>query len=400
MIHPDFRNNASPSRVLLGRELRLFVKEVPAALLIAVLLGLFCALAVSSLSHGAESGYTPAPVAVVDDDGSFASSLGISLIAQQDFAVPLQIVKTDRETAEAGLADGRFSGALFLPSGFADDVLAGVDSHVQLVVSENAPLHSEVIQLLCDFGQELLRTGQYGVFAGERLVLDTAPEFHSRYLKKSNTLFLTKVLSDPGIRLLSVGYAQTGLAAERWYLALYAMTFFLLLSLGCGFLSRDLQPSLLRRLASCGVTDRALLSGRLAVVFFFYLAAALLFAILAELRFSLWGLAALTLALLALALVGMALTICLPRDQSVAALTILAALGLLASGGVLPRMELPQLVTQIGDLLPTGAAARLCAPLFGGQSSPIHLGMCLFWGVLSWLAMVLRLRRLRKVGGE
>ena len=400
MIHPDFRNNASPSRVLLGRELRLFVKEVPAALLIAVLLGLFCALAVSSLSHGAESGYTPAPVAVVDDDGSFASSLGISLIAQQDFAVPLQIVKTDRETAEAGLADGRFSGALFLPSGFADDVLAGVDSHVQLVVSENAPLHSEVIQLLCDFGQELLRTGQYGVFAGERLVLDTAPEFHSRYLKKSNTLFLTKALSDPGIRLLSVGYAQTGLAAERWYLALYAMTFFLLLSLGCGFLSRDLQPSLLRRLASCGVTDRALLSGRLAVVFFFYLAAALLFAILAELRFSLWGLAALALALLALALVGMALTICLPRDQSVAALTILAALGLLASGGVLPRMELPQLVTQIGDLLPTGAAARLCAPLFGGQSSPIHLGMCLFWGVLSWLAMVLRLRRLRKVGGE
>lgn len=400
MIHPDSRNNASPSRVLLGRELRLFVKEVPAALLIAVLLGLFCALAVSSLSHGAESGYTPAPVAVVDADGSFASSLGISLIAQQDFAVPLQIVKTDRETAEAGLADGRFSGALFLPSGFADDVLAGVDSHVQLVVSENAPLHSEVIQLLCDFGQELLRTGQYGVFAGERLVLDTAPEFHSRYLKKSNTLFLTKALSDPGIRLLSVGYAQTGLAAERWYLALYAMTFFLLLSLGCGFLSRDLQPSLLRRLASCGVTDRALLSGRLAVVFFFYLAAALLLAILAELRFSLWGMAALALALLALALVGMALTICLPRDQSVAALTILAALGLLASGGVLPRMELPQLVTQIGDLLPTGAAARLCAPLFGGQSSPIHLGMCLFWGVLSWLAMVLRLRRLRKVGGE
>lgn len=400
MIHPDSRNNASPSRVLLGRELRLFVKEVPAALLIAVLLGLFCALAVSSLSHGAESGYTPAPVAVVDADGSFASSLGISLIAQQDFAVPLQIVKTDRETAEAGLADGRFSGALFLPSGFADDVLAGVDSHVQLVVSENAPLHSEVIQLLCDFGQELLRTGQYGVFAGERLVLDTAPEFHSRYLKKSNTLFLTKALSDPGIRLLSVGYAQTGLAAERWYLALYAMTFFLLLSLGCGFLSRDLQPSLLRRLASCGVTDRALLSGRLAVVFLFYLAAALLLAILAELRFSLWGMAALALALLALALVGMALTICLPRDQSVAALTILAALGLLASGGVLPRMELPQLVTQIGDLMPIGAAARLCAPLFGGQSSPIHLGMCLFWGVLSWLAMVLRLRRLRKVGGE
>ncbi|MDY4753923.1 MAG: ABC transporter permease [Candidatus Faecousia sp.] len=400
MTHSDSRNNASPSRALLGRELRLFAKEVPAALLIAVLLGLFCALAASAMSHGAESGYTPAPVAVVDADGSFASSLGISLIAQQDFAAPLQIEKTDRETAEAGLADGRFSAALYLPTGFADDILAGIDSHVQLVVSENAPLHSEVIQLLCDFGQELLRTGQYGVFAGERLVLDAAPELHSRYLKKSNTLFLTKALSDPGIQQLSVGYAQTGLAAEQWYLALYTMTFFLLLSLGCGFLSRDLQPALLRRLASCGVTDRALLSSRLIVVFFFYLAAALLFLTLAGLNVSILGLASLLLALLTLALVGMALTICLPRDQSVVALTILAALGLLASGGVLPRMELPRLVTQMGDLLPTGAAARLCAPLFGGRSSPIHLGMCLFWGLLSWLAMALRLGRLRKGGGE
>ena len=128
MIHSDSRNNASPSRALLGRELRLFAKEVPAALLIAVLLGLFCALAASALSHGAESGYTPAPVAVVDADGSFASSLGISLIAQQDFAAPLQIVKTDRETAEAGLADGRFSAALYLPTGFADDILQRTDA--------------------------------------------------------------------------------------------------------------------------------------------------------------------------------------------------------------------------------------------------------------------------------
>ena len=69
MKHSTTKRNSNPSRVLLGRELRLFLKEVPAALLMAVLLGLFCALAFSSLSAGGESGYTPAPVAVVDGDG-------------------------------------------------------------------------------------------------------------------------------------------------------------------------------------------------------------------------------------------------------------------------------------------------------------------------------------------
>lgn len=399
MKHSTTKRNSNPSRVLLGRELRLFVKEVPAALLMAVLLGLFCALAFSSLSAGGESGYTPAPVAVVDGDGSFVSSVGISLISKQDFAAPLEIVQTDAQTAEAGLSDGRFSAALFLPNGFADDVLSGLDTTAKLVISEQAPLHGGVLQLLCDFGQELLRTGQYGVFVGERLVLDTAPEFHSRYLKKSNRLFLSKALSDPGIRLLEVDYAQTGLGTAQWYLGLYAMTFFLLLSLGCGFLSKDLQPALLRRLASCGVTEQALLISRLIVVLLFYFLAALAFLILAEVHVSLLGLFTLALALVTLALVGMALTICLPREQSVAALTILSSLGLLASGGILPRMELPRLMTQLGDLLPTGAAARLCAPLFGGRGSLVHLFVCLIWCAGSWLAMCMRLAQFRKGGG-
>ena len=400
MMHSKTNFKSSPSRALLGRELRLFLKEVPAALLMAVLLGLFCALTFRAMSAGGESGYTPAPVAVVDADGSFVSSMGITLISKQDFTAPLEIVQTDAQTAEAGLSEGRFSAALFLPEGFADDVLSGTDTAARLVVSENAPLHSGVLQLLCDFGQELLRTGQYGVFVGERLVLDTAPELHSRYLKKSNTLFLSKALSDPEIRLLEVDYAQTGLGTVQWYLCLYAMTFFLLLSLGCGFLSKDLQPGLLRRFASWGITAQRLLVSRLLVVLLFYSLTALAFLLLAEIRFSLLGLCAFALSLVTLALVGMALTVCLPREQSVAALTILASLGLLASGGILPRMELPRMLTQIGDLLPTGAAARLCAPLFGGSGSPVHLLACLFWCLLSWLAMVLRLARLRKGGTE
>ena len=400
MMHSKPNFKASPSRALLGRALGLFRREVPAALLMAVLLGLFCALAFRAMSAGGDSGYTPSPVAVVDADGSFVSSMGITLISKQDFASPLEILQTDAQTAEAGLSDGRFSAALFLPEGFADDVLSGTDTTARLVLSEQVPLHGGVLQLLCDFGQELLRTGQYGVFAGERLVLDTAPELHSRYLKKSNPLFLTKALSDPEIALVEVDYAQTGLGTAQWYLCLYAMTFFLLLSLGCGFLSKDLQPGLLRRFASWGVTGQMLLVSRLLVVLLFYFLAALAFVLLAQIHITLLGLCAFSASLVTLALVGMALTVCLPREQSVAALTVLSALGLLASGGILPRMELPRLLTQLGDLLPTGAAARLCAPFFGGSGSPVHLLACLFWCAVSWLTMVLRLERLRKGGTE
>lgn len=387
---------ASPSRALLGRELRLFLKEVPAALLMAVLLGLFCALAASALSRGAESGYTLAPVAVVDADGSFASSLGISIIAGQEFAAPLEIVKTDPEDAQAGLESGRFSAALFLPSGFADDILGGVESHARLVLSDGIPVHADVIRLLCDFGQELLRTGQYGVFAGEQLVLDAAPELHGAYLKKSNALFLSKALSDPEIQRVGVPFAGTGLDTLDWYLALYAMAFFLLLGLGCGFPARDLETPLLRRLTAMGIGSGPLLLTRLAVLLGFYLVLAAAGLILTGLKCSLLGYITLFAALLTLATVGMALTVCLPRDKAVAAMTAMAGCNLFLSGGILPRMELPRILTMIGDLLPLGAAARAIAPALGGRVSPLHIALCLFWCALSWAAMELRLYRNRK----
>lgn len=387
---------ASPSRALLGRELRLFLKEVPAALLMAVLLGLFCALAASALSRGAESGYTLAPVAVVDADGSFASSLGISIIAKQEFATPLEIVKTDPEDAQAGLESGRFSAALFLPSGFADDILGGVESHARLVLSDSVPVHADVVRLLCDFGQELLRTGQYGVFAGEQLVLDAAPELHGAYLKKSNALFLSKALSDPEIQRVGVPFAGTGLGTLDWYLALYAMAFFLLLSLGCGFPARDLETPLLRRLTAMGIGSSPLLLTRLAVLLGFYLVLAAVGLILTGLKCSLLGYVTLFAALLTLATMGMALTVCLPRDKAVAAMTAMAGCNLFLSGGILPRMELPRILTMIGDLLPLGAAARAIAPALRGRVSPLHIALCLFWCALSWAAMELRLYRNRK----
>lgn len=53
-------------------------------------------------------------------------------------------------------------------------------------------------------------------------------------------------------------------------------------------------------------------------------------------------------------------------------------------------------MTQVGDLLPLGAAARMMAPVLGGSGSPVHSLACLGWGLAAWGAMALHLTRLRK----
>lgn len=381
---------------MLGRDLRLFLREVPAALAIAVLLGLFCALAAAALLHGTESSYSKATVAVVDEDNSFYSSLAIPMIANQDFASPLAITKASAQEAEQGLKDGSFMAVLYLPSGYADKALSGGKLAVTVKVSEAVPLQSDVVQLLCRFGEELLATGQFGVFAGEQLVQEHAPEALDTYLKKSNAKFLARALSNPGIQKEEAGFALTGVSTTDWYIVLYAMTFFQLMCLGGMSLARDVNTSMLRRLAADGVKNWEFLLGKWILLFGLYLALAATVMIGLKLPVYPLGVVPLILAMGTSAMVGLALVICLGRKHCVVAVTALTAVSLFCSGGIVPRMELPLALNRFGDFLPLGASARLAAALRSGR---IHFGfalVCLGWMAISWGIMKLRLNAVRK----
>lgn len=388
--------NASPLRAMLRRDLGLCLRGMPGLVLIAAVLGLFAVMASSALSHGADSGYTLAPVAVVDEESSFTSTLAISMIAKQDFAAPLEVVKTKADIAEAGLADGTFSAALYLPKGYTDTILTGGQTEARLVLSDSVPLHSDVLRLLCSFGEELLGTGQFGIFAGERLVLRQAPDRHSAYLKKSNTRFMTQAMADPGITRQELSYAMTGVAPGSWYVLMYTMAFFQLLTLGFFPLTRDNRTAMLRRLAGSGISDRVFALSKLILITFVFAVVAALLVPRLGIAPSAPGIAGLASALLVFSWVGMAILLCLPQSLAVTAVTALTAAGLLASGGIIPRMELPRAVTAFGDLLPLGAAARAASPLFGGNTSPASLGMCLVWIAAAWAAIRLHLSRCRR----
>lgn len=393
-------NVCRPCQAMLGRDFRLFIRGVPAALLIAVLLGLFSMLAAAALEHGTDGTYTLAPIAVVDEDGSFTSSIAISMISKQDFTAPLEVHKVKAAAAEQGLADGTYSAVLYLPDGYAGDILSGQQTAARLVISENAPLHGDVIELLCSFGQELLGTGQMGIFSGERLVLETAPERHSQYLRRSNARFLSRAMADPGIQRQELTYALTGVAPAEWYAVIYLAAFFQLIILGCFSLSRDWNGDMLRRLNAAGLLDREFLGSKVLIVFVFYalLAGGLVYFL--DLPVTAANAAILASALLASACVGLALILILPRSQAVIAVTALTAVGLFASGGMVPRMELPRMVTAVGDFLPLGAAARSSAVLLGGNRNVLYPAACLLWAGLSWLVMRRAMVAARKGGHQ
>lgn len=382
-----------PVRAMLGRDFRLFLREVPVTLLIAVLLGLFCVMAVTALSHGSDSTYTRAPVAIVDEGKSFTGSMTIAMLANQDFAAPMEIIKTTAEQAQAGLEDGTYSAALFLPKDYMEDILVGNPVSARAILSESVPLHGDVLRLLCSFGEELLSTGQFGIFAGETLVLEKAPDRHSAYLKKSNALFMGQAFADPEFQREQTSYSMTGMQAQQWYMVVYAAAFFQLLILGCFFVTRDCRGSILRRLKAEGISSAAFLGSKFGILL---LLDALVFVGIAaamKLEINALGAASALAVLLMSASLGLAAVICLNRSSAVIAVTALTAAGVFASGGILPRMELPEIVTTIGDFLPVGAAAKASGILLGAPMRLEALLICLGWAAAAWAVLALRMRK-------
>lgn len=381
---------------MLGRDIRLFGREIPGALIIGLLLGLFCAMAALSLAHGTDTAYTAAPVAVVGADESAAGSFAVGLISAQDFSSPLALTQATAEEAEAGLRSGTFSAALYLPENFASDIMRGRQVTARLVVSENAALHADVVDLLCRFGEELLSAGQFGIFAGEPLVWETAPDRYNDFLNQTNLLFIRQAFSDRWFVREEIAFAGTGLSVPEWYGVVYAAVFFSLLILAFRCISIDCETAMLRRLKSSGIGSGIFLLSKFVFLYGLYLLLSVLIFCVLKISPTWFGLLTIPLALGMLLSVGMAIVICLPRSAAVPTATSLAAAGLFCAGGIIPRMELPQTVTLVGDLLPLGSSARLISAGLGGSFSLPAMAACAVWLAVSWAAMVRRLRQLRK----
>ena len=397
-------------RSMLLRDLRLFGRGVIPALVLTLVLAAGCALSSYAISRS-EEGYTePIRFALVDQEDSLLSRIAIHVVMDlPGIQVSLRIDRVDEETAREGIRSGDYVGAMILPDGFTDHVLHLEDFSVVLLLSEKASQAADLVAEIAHLGQTMITTGQYAILAGENEMLRSGiyGEKYNSLNDQMNDVLLDQAVSIENTSFIveTVPYAGTGLSAASWY-ALCWLTLLLLFT-GLFFealYTSDLKRPILSRLYAAGIRPHAFMAGKILWPFLFR--AVLLLGVLAALSafmplsISFVSVLLAVTGLLFLTIVTSSLAVLLSRNGAwIFALLSMGAAGLLLTGGLIPRSMLPEFMTVIGDMTPSGAAAALFAPLFGGRPGVLPL---IFAGLYAILLPLLALRRLQMIpaGGE
>ena len=379
-------------KAMLRRDLKLFGRGVIPALVLTLVLSLGCALSAYAIARSEESGAEPIRFALVDLEDSLLSRVAVHVVMQlPGIQVSLDIDRTDEETARKGVSGGEYVGALILPDGFTEEVLHLREFSIVMLLSEKAAQAADLVAEIAKLGQTLITAGQYAILAGENQMIaaGVSDEIYMEYNDQMNEVLLDHAISLETVcaRIEVVPYAGTGLSTVSWY-ALCWLTLLLAFT-GLFFSSlytTDLQKPVLMRLYASGIRPSSFMAGKYLWPFLFRLL--LLIGVLAALSafmpLSVTFLSVLSalLGLIFLTLMTSSAALLLSRNGGwIFAVLSLGAAGLLLTGGLIPRSMLPEFITVIGDLTPSGAAAALFAPLFGGRPGILPLLAALVYAV-------------------
>lgn len=353
---------------------------MPALIVMLCLLPL-CFFAVPLLAQNAAADNEPLRLAVVNQDSDprlekllhFATGGGL-------FDELLHIrYETDVEQARVLLQNGDTDGVFILPQNFLQAFLSGTNLSARLLTNHTAPVESLALSQLVLAAEEMLETGQGGVWAVLSLpqVQALSSEDYGALYRDVNFSLLRACLEAPAAYLSQeeIPLSGTLMPLGAHYFTVFYI-FFALLS-GCffsHFFTADKKTGLLRRLASLGVKPVSFLLPKLLLFFFYQLilgAAAFctaggLFSIVFSLQ-SLMGLICFALLTAALCLL---LFSALDIRGAVLSLVLLGFAGLFCTGGFLPPSYLPAALVMLGAFLPAGLSYRLLAPLCGVTVSP------------------------------
>lgn len=384
------------------RDRRLFARCLLTSLAILLAAALIGAGAVALLVREGNL-YAPVKIAVVDREDSVTSRILVRTVRNLDaFAAVLDAEVMEEEEADRAFSSGEAAAVVILPERFVSDILSGVEGGGEIRLSKALERQSEIVEAAAKFGETLLMAGQYGVFAGEKLI-DGAGESASireDYLDRVN-----RILLDEGMNV-SVTYLETeeaefggaGLDVVSHYVLCWtAMVLFLTVLAFIPLFRSDASSPLVRRMAGLGVGPAAFLRWKLLLTAGFRFSLTLgLLALL-----SAFGLApafgmrtvgsALALAVW-LAAAGACLSLCC--GGGVAAVCVLSGGGLLLCGGLIPRPLLPGWLIRIGDLTPFGAARGLLLPAFSHEAGWGGLIPAAVYVIIAAVLLVLRWRAL------
>ena len=396
---------------MLKRDLRLFGRGVIPALVLTLVLSLGCGLAAFAISRSEEAGAEPVRFALVDQEDSLLSRIAIHVVMElPGIQVSLAVDKTDEKTAREGISNGTYVGAMILPDGFTDYVLHLQQFSVTLLLSEKAAQAADLVSEIAHLGQTLITTGQYAILAGENQMIraDVPDALYNELNDRMNDVLLDHAtsLELSSFQIETVPYAGTGLSAVSWYALCWLTLLLMFTGLFFGALyTTDLGRPILLRLYASGITPKGFSAGKVLWPFLFravlLLGAAFFLVSLMPLSVSFLSVLSAAACVLFLSVLTASLAILLSKNGAwIFAVLSLGAAGLLLTGGLIPRSMLPEFLTVIGDLTPSGAASALLLPLFGGRPGVLPLLAALAYAVLLPLLALRRLRMIPAGGAE
>jgi len=410
--------------------MRLFLRGLGQALILTCILAICCIIAGLAASKGAERRTDPVKVALVDEEDSLLSRVGISMITDQSYMSSLmEITQVDTaDDAMAGIEDGTYAAAVILPDSYKESIMHGENCTGQIYISDALEADGELIAAIADFGARLLTAGQLGVFAGERVIAEEGLDegVHSQFLEDTNARLITFALDayDTVFTFEVLPYGDTGISMTAYYGACWLVL--LLFVTGLFFpqlYTADGKGSIYSRLKTYGMTSFDYCLGKIIypTLFRILLCTAACLAInsigsiagsglLGETGiakslgtmhadFSTWLILVLVSLFVSIITTGIALALCKKGGWAVTILAM-SAVCLFMAGGLVPRTMLPEILPKLVVYTPFGAALSMTITALGGSLSgfasakaavPQALIIMLAYAVLiiAWAASVL-----------
>ncbi|QHT47806.1 ABC transporter permease [Bacillus sp. SB49] len=162
---------------LLRYEMRAAVKR-PAPLFLSIAIPLLLIVLVAlMLQSFVEEGAEPVRAAVVDEDDTFQTKALINQLSEEKrLSQALTLTPMDAKEAEAAFEQGELAGVMMIPEGFTSSLMNGENDPIVVMTNEDDPVDATMLQVLLDSGADYISASQSAVNAVYDLSIREMPE--------------------------------------------------------------------------------------------------------------------------------------------------------------------------------------------------------------------------------
>lgn len=304
---------------------------------------------------------------VIADDDAYTKMAVSYISSMKTIKNVCRIRIMNEDSAIKALKDAEIDALVYLPAEFISSVLNGINTPARIVLN-NAGTNSQsaLVRAIINAGVSDLATAQAGIYTVDNAVciLEASEEERTAINHEMNRIFLDKALNRGQLFTESSATATGDLNLPEFYFCSGCVLMILLSGISCAALLKPANLQLKRILRRSGIVHGTLplmqalsCSIVLAIIFTAIM-------VLSPYGFSVRGI----ICILVILLTSFSFAVCIYRickNEATGMLVIFLSsiLMLFAAGGFIPEAFLPDLLPEIGRLLPAGAMLS-CARAF------------------------------------